>query len=50
MKAGDTGVVYSKELSQKFARMGELKKERQAIYSTQEKGEDNKAELVSLVE
>jgi hypothetical protein len=32
MKAGDTGVVFSKELSSKFTRMSELKKERQVIY------------------
>lgn len=36
MKAGDTGVVFSKELSQKFVQMGELKKKRQSIYNAME--------------
>jgi len=42
--------VFSKELGEKFARMGVLKKERQAIYNTQEKGDGNKSELISIVE
>jgi len=42
MKAGDTGVVFSKELSQKFVKMGDLKKERQKIYDAQEKAEAEK--------
>lgn len=50
MKAGDTGVVFSKELSQKFVRMGELKKERQAIYNVQDTGDNSKSELISIVE
>jgi len=50
MKAGDTGVVFSKELSQKFVRMGELKKERQAIYNVQDTGDNSKSELIAIVE
>ena len=42
MKAGDTGVVFSKELSQKFVTMGELKKKRQAIFNDMEKVEGDK--------
>lgn len=48
MKAGDSGVVFSKELSQKFVRMAELKKERQKIYDAQEKTEGNKSELMAI--
>lgn len=42
MKAGDTGVVFSKELSQKFVQMGELKKKRQTIFNAMEKAEQDK--------
>jgi tRNA A58 N-methylase Trm61 len=48
MKAGDTGVVISKELSQKFVRMGELKKQRNAIFDAQEKAEANKGEQLAI--
>lgn len=50
MKAGDTGIVFSKELSGKFVRMAELKKERQKIYDNQDKTEGNKSELMAIKE
>ena len=50
MKAGDTGVVISKELSQKFMKMSELKKQRQAIYDAQEQAESQKGDQLAIKE
>ena len=48
MKVGDTGVVFSKELSVKFVRMAELKKERQKIYDEQDNTGGNRTELMAI--
>lgn len=50
MKAGDTGVVFSKELSGKFVRMGELKKQRQEIYNAMDKAEEDKSTHMNIKE
>ena len=42
MKAGDTGVVFSKGLSAKFVEMAELKKQRSKIFDAMEKTECDK--------
>jgi len=46
IKAGDTGVVVSKELGQKFAQMKTLKQERSAIFDKQEKTTENLGTLI----
>jgi hypothetical protein len=45
MKAGDTGVVFSKGLGEKFVLMAELKKKRQAIFNDMEKVDGDKGSL-----
>jgi len=50
MKAGDTGVVYSKELGEKFQRMKVLMAERKVIYNAMDKAEGDRSALVNVIE
>jgi hypothetical protein len=50
MKAGDTGVVISKELGEKFQRMKVLTAERKTIYNAMDKAEGDRSELVNLID
>ena len=47
VKAGDTGVVVSKELGQKFAKMKQLKAERAVIFDNQQKATENLGQLIN---
>lgn len=47
LKAGDTGVVPTKELTSKFQRMKVLKEQRGAIYDAQEVATKGQADLIS---
>ena len=50
MKAGDSGVVYSKELGEKFQRMKVLMAERKVIYNAMDKADGDRSTLVNTVE
>ena len=50
MKAGDTGVVYSKELGEKFQRMKVLMAERKVIYNAMDKTDGDKSSLLNIVD
>lgn len=50
MKAGDSGVVYSKELGEKFQRMKVLMAERKVIYNAMDKADGDRSTLVNIVE
>lgn len=50
MKAGDSGVVYSKELGEKFQRMKVLMAERKVIYNAMDKADGDRSALVNIVE
>lgn len=46
LKAGDSGVFNTKELTQKFQKMKELKAERQKIYDAQDEATKDQADLI----
>jgi hypothetical protein len=50
MKAGDTGVVYSKELGENFQRMKVLMAERKVIYNAMDKADGDRSGLINIVE
>lgn len=50
MKAGDSGVVYSKELGEKFQRMKVLIAQRKEIYNKMDQAEGDRSELLNVIE